>query len=293
MAQQPSSERHAAVSAYWDLLNRQLSEEAARGNSNTLDITVESAIHATIGRCTFSLDPPELLDFDLHSFWRTIFLAAQNFHADNPKQDTLLRYILYVREYGTVIRKASTTGIEPVLARTSNGQRIWTDLPFLAEDLYEWRRKEWTNMSTIQRGNISSFIARLVSVGVCGNALSGCALLNFREALETPSRSSASNSGHEPSIQDLMGPLCSWLVYAGHKLTSLVSKSFNEFEDMEISSLGELALQAGVSEPGFNPRRWAFWKQRLVEIHKTGAVDGVSDVLKMMEDMDEEGNMTL
>ena len=111
-------------------------------------------------------------------------------------------------------------------------------------------------MSTIQRENISSFIARLVSVGVCGNVLSGCALLTFREVLETPSRSSAPNRGDESSIKDLMGPLCSWLVYAPHRLMSLVSQSFNEFEDKEISSLGELALQAGVSEPGFDPGQW-------------------------------------
>ena len=288
MAQQSNSKRHAAASTYWDSLDEKISEEAAQGNSNTLDITVESAIHATIGRCANSLDPPEILDFDIHSFWRTIFLAAQNFDADNPKQDTLLRYILYVREYGTVIRKASTTDNEIVLALTSNGQRIWTDLPFLVQDFYEWWFKDCMNMSTIQRLNISSFVARLVSVGICGNTLSGCALMTFRDALETPRRSTSSDGGHELPIEDLLPALSSWLVYAPHKLTSLVGNSFNDFEDIRVSALGELALQAGVSEPGFNPSRWAFWKGRLADIYKTRAVGEASTILQMMEDRDEE-----
>jgi hypothetical protein len=39
MAQQSSSERLAKGLAYWDLYNARISEEAAKGDSNTLDTT--------------------------------------------------------------------------------------------------------------------------------------------------------------------------------------------------------------------------------------------------------------
>jgi hypothetical protein len=236
-----------------------------------------------LGHCIDPQDPTEL-----HSFWRDIYLTAQNFHCDNPKQDTLLRHILYVREYGIANRGRNKIGEEPGFARISNNQTIWSDLPYLIQDFYELWSKDSMNISGIQRRSLSSFVARLASVGVCGNAFTGFALMAFRDALETPRRLTSWDSGHELPIEDLLPALASWLVYASHKLTLLVSQSFNDFEDVKVSSLGELAKQAEVSEPGFNSSRWAFWKKRLNEIIKSDATSEAYYILQMMKDKDHE-----
>ena len=288
MAQPVSSERLRSVTAYWEALHKTLVEHVATdGNANTLDVTSESAIWATTGRAIESKDPPELLDFDLHSFWSTILLAAQNYDWDNPKQDTLFRQVLYVRELG-VLHKLPKTDEGPIVAQTSNGQRIWIDLPFLVQDVYRtWLTDFWT-MSTTQRKNLSSFVARLASVGVCGEALVGCMLLSFREALETPRRLTSADPGSDVPVEDLLPALLAWMRFAPHKLYLLVRKSFNNFPDVQVAAPGELALQAGFDTSGFSAARWAFWKMRLAEMEKIGGGSGARHLEQLMEQIEIE-----
>ena len=64
-------------------------------------------------------------------------------------------------------------------------------------------------MTTDQRRNLASFIARLAAVGVCGNTLTGCAVLLFRDLLETLRKittleSTTSETELQISIEELL-----------------------------------------------------------------------------------------
>ena len=89
MTEQPNSELPDKHAQYWDSLNAKILEEASKGELNTLDQTIESIIYTIPYQSIPILDPPELLDFEVHHLWFTLFMAAKNFHGDDPKQDTL------------------------------------------------------------------------------------------------------------------------------------------------------------------------------------------------------------
>jgi len=127
-----------------------------------------------------------------------------------------------------------------VVATASNGQKVWVDLPYLADDL----RKRWiehSNMAFQQRINLAAFTARLASVGVCGNALGPCALLLFRDALEVPRMLAKSNpatlDANQVSIEELLPAVNAWMTVASYKLINLTPRSVNEYA-VEDSSFG-------------------------------------------------------
>ncbi len=70
--------------------------EALKGNSNSLDEHIYSAIYAIDGR-VHSMDPPLILDYDIHDLWHLFIEAAKNYDIDNTKQDKLVFQILYIR----------------------------------------------------------------------------------------------------------------------------------------------------------------------------------------------------
>jgi hypothetical protein len=205
--------------------------------------------------------PFEIFEIELHDLWYTIIQAAKNYDHFNAKQDTLLRQILSAREMGTLTRTVMIGGSnETVIAQTSAG-RIWSGLPFLRQDIRDaW--KESLDLSIDHRRNLAAFIAKLVSVGTCNDGLAGCALLTFRDALETPRRLTASENGSEVPVADLLPAVAAWLLSASDKLIALSSTAFHEF-DPEFAVLGELAHNAQVTPGGFSPARWKFWKGRL------------------------------
>lgn len=272
----------ASAKSYWALIDQSVSQEACEGDRNTLDGTMVTGVWTTIGRDV----PyhPRLLDFTVHSFWRTVLLAAQNYEAQNPKQDLILRHILVAREIGALTREAERVGEEPVLALTSNGQRLWIDLPFLVEDFYRSWLADSMDILPDQRRNLAAFIARLASVGVCGDELMGCALLVFRDVFETPRKLISADSGSEVSVEDLLPAVAAWFDFAHHKLHGMVERSYGEFADAEAAALGQLASNGGISQPGFSPSRWSFWKQRVAEMSQSGRIPEASRSLQVLTD---------
>lgn len=168
MAPEPTIELLQSTERYWNFHRARAAEEAAKGDENTLDITIDSAIHITGTRSHH----PLLADHKIHGFWYNFIKAAKFFTCNNPKQNTLVRQVLYVREIGMVTAKVRETD---AILQTSDGQKAWSDLPCLIEDLETACADD--SMSATHRINLQSFIARLTSVGICGDAgeiVSGC-----------------------------------------------------------------------------------------------------------------------
>jgi len=171
-------------------------------------------------------------------------------------------FILRAREMGTLSQTISgINGAQnTVITQTSDGN-IWTDLPFLVKGFHAaWA--DSNKLSVEHRKNLSSFLARLVAIGICNNALAGCALMAFRDALETPIPLETSHSNSGRTLEDLLPALHMWLLFAPDKLIRLSEEKF-DLQNPETALPGKLALDAGITEGGFSPPRWRFWKTRL------------------------------
>lgn len=79
-------------------------------------------------RYTAFTKPIILFEWDMHDLWYIIIQAAKVTNADDPAQDRLVAQLLYAREMGTLRRRTISTEEEAI---TSDGLRIWTDLPYL------------------------------------------------------------------------------------------------------------------------------------------------------------------
>jgi len=226
------------------------------------------------------------LDRHLHHLWQIVIKLAKNTHFDDSKQDSLVRWILSIREMGVLTDPKNTS----VVAKASNGQRLWVDLPYLADEV----RKSWIihlSMTVEQRANFASFIARLVSVGVCSNALAVCGLLLFRDTFEIPRQLKKTDSGllesKDISVEELLPAVRSWTDYASFKLVSLTLKSFNEYS-AEDSDLGQLIEDRSITH-GFSSYRWDFWKKRLVQFIEVGYEPVASEAAEIIRQMAVEG----
>jgi hypothetical protein len=259
MANTQAVEKHFAKMRDWII------SEGAKGDAHSLDETISSAIYAIIGQATLQ-GRSYSLDNNLHEFWHMFIEAAKNYHCDNPKQYKLVHQILYVREIGTLLCSVPQDGERQCLAaEVSNGQKIWSDLPYLVQDVNKVWLEDSLNMSTDHRCNFASWIARLAAVGVCGDAFTGCALVLFRDALETPRRVTVADDGLEVPIQDFLPALNAWLYYASHKLWLMSVKSFRTL-DPEMLGLGLLVKESVITCDAFSTSRWDFWRTRLIQI---------------------------
>lgn len=216
-----------------------------------------------------------LFEYDLHDLWYLIIQAAKITSADHPAQDRLASQVIHIREMGVISRKTSKPQEEDTIgdfreeALTSKG-RIWVDLPFLVDEI----REAWgKTMPHRQRHNLSAFVARLTSWGICDPDISLCAIWILRDTLESPrplvgmDDSQSNKDGHELNqdtpISMLLPAAVSWFEYCGYKLETLCIIN----QDFELSTIGDLARDANVSPAsGFSVSRWHFWKSRLEEI---------------------------
>lgn len=272
-------------------------QEAQRGNNHTLDITVQSHIPVLTFRYVHTTIPMSLIEAEIHHLWYTVIEAAKHWDATNPKQDTLVRYLLSARARGTLTRPLVTVvadgpnangGNRQDATAFSDGSMFWSDLPFLGQDLMEeWKQRFYTaeyDGGNILRSNLAAFLGRLVSVGIWKGP-AACALSLFRETLETPrplvSTADAKDSGKDTvlPIKTLVLALQQMLCHSEGVIINLSNKSVDiadSFLSPEFSGLGELAIQSGLSSPGYSPDRWCFWIKRLKELAKCEYPD-VSD----------------
>lgn len=96
--------------------------------------TIRGSVLNTNYRYTSWTHPIAEFEWDVHELWYIFIQAARITAADDPAQDRLVAQLLYARSLGTLRR--TTTGTEEE-AITSDGARIWTDLPYLVSDVRE------------------------------------------------------------------------------------------------------------------------------------------------------------
>lgn len=250
-----------------------------------------------------------MLDIDMHDLWHTYWHGAINTDPDSPKLDRLALHVVQIREQRALVRgskpdcgiRKGRGGIpedERFQAITSDGGRIWTDLPFLVQDMIA----HWTNdsaaMSSSQRLSGAQFLSLLAAAGAAaGDALCGVALVTLREALETPRplgrltppERDPERQMEDLSIADLLPAANAWLFTAGRKLAQLSEEERNQFP-VEVGKLGELvfsslppdipgAASAGrlwesPRHAGFSPQRWIWWLRRLEELASLASRNG-------------------
>jgi hypothetical protein len=221
------------------------------------------------------------IESDLHDTWDSFIYAAKVLPSTSSEHDRLVTLILNARELGQFTRK-NERGIEE--ARLSNGQRLWTDLPYLAQDLQAFWMDESMSLTPTERKSLSVFTAKSCASGICSADLALCALWLFKEALETErpvSNPSAENppsndtlADSQVSISDLVPALVQWMKHSNHKLASLCAGSSGSpgtaIHNSSKTSPGPLARRAQIAQEGFSLERWLFWRQRLGDLYLTG-----------------------
>ncbi|TGO65515.1 hypothetical protein BCON_0002g01000 [Botryotinia convoluta] len=240
--------------------------------------------------------PIELYEYDLRELWYMCVQGARLIAAEHPTQDRLVSQVLHTREMGVLSRKSGDAKEEGKrddheleIASTSDGN-IWSDLPFLVEEI----RAAWTlspSIPTVQRHNLSAFIARLASVGVRDPELCLVAIWILRDTLETPRplTSGAKAPSHDSkqrltTIADLLPAAIVWFQYCGHKIESLCI--LNQDFESGFSETGELAQKAQIMpDSGFSVARWIFWRDRFEEISRCGNEEVAPLALKAWKTM--------
>ncbi|KAF2673551.1 hypothetical protein BT63DRAFT_421689 [Microthyrium microscopicum] len=258
-----SEEDSQSRKSYYAMLHESIDSEAAAGNDNTLDVTIGSGIYATLARCAISNDSPAAFDFEMRSLAYTTYQAAKNYDWKNPKQERLVFLLLQAKNIGTLNRKYTDNAgnVFSEAAQTSNGARIFADMPFFVEDFLHMWVRDLSSLSPEQRRDLAAFMAKLVSVGF-SDKLAVVGLWLFRRVFESP-------------VHELDGPalhwmeaVSAWYMYAGHKLMSLCGSDFSDMPE-EFAVPGELAQAAGIEGTGFSVARWKFWQERVKEICRT------------------------
>lgn len=289
IAMEQEAEALQRLQAALRVSNGHIDQEAQRGDNHTLDITVRSHIPALTFRYVHTTIPSTLIEAELHHLWYTVVQAAKHWDAANPKQDTLVRYILYARARGTLTRPLvnaeadgpSVSGGDRLdVIPCSDGGRFWSGLPLLGQDLVdEWTQRFYTanyDDGNNLRSNLAAFVGRLVSVGIW-HGPAACVISLFRETLEM-SRPlvlamavDTSENGKDTRlpVQNLVFALRQMLYYSEGNIIDLSNNSAHIADPVlspDMSGLGELAVQSGLSSSGYNPDRWHFWVQRLQEL---------------------------
>ncbi|KAM0234976.1 hypothetical protein ACHAP5_009880 [Fusarium lateritium] len=234
-----------------------------------------------------------LIEAEIYHLWYTVIQVAKHWDGTNPKQDTLVRYLLSARARGTLTRPLVTIDADgseakggdrqDVIACTDGG-KFWFDLPLLGQDLMEeWNQRFYTADYDGEKDlqlNLAAFVGRLVSVGIW-NGPAVCTLSLFRETLETSRplvlAADTKQNGKDTTlpIESLAPALQQMLCHSEGIVIDLCNKSVDiaGSSPLAVSRLGELAVKSGLSSPGYNPDRWCFWTKRLEELAKCGVPD--------------------
>jgi len=256
------------------------------------------------------------VDERLHDLWDELIHIAKVTPADSAEHDRLVTLVLEARELGSFARKIVENGEDrQEEAVLPDGQRLWSDLPFLVQALQDFWTKESMALVSTERESLSVLTAKLCAVGVCPAELSRCALWLFKETLETErplvhlqgamSGGDSKDSSSHPSIADLLPACLAWLRYNNFKLAKLSVANDNHdpasgiSTDRVFTTPGDLASDANVTQDGFSVARWLFWRRRFNELHRaanatdnTGTVDLNQQVAKLTRACFEEAVLT-
>lgn len=207
-----------------------------------------------------------LFETEIHDLWEQLIQLAKLTPADDPAHDRLVSLTLWARELGAL--RIKQNGKDGKLI-TPEGLEVWTDLPYLEEDMQEaWQKS--MDLTPVERHNFAAFTARLMAVGVSDTGFGLCALWLLRETLETPRPLTKPENGDEISVAELLPACLAWFEYCNFKLLRLaVDSDFNGVNFYpHLSAPGELAREADVEQLGFSVPRWLFWRRRFKELSR-------------------------
>jgi hypothetical protein len=215
------------------------------------------------------------IDECLHDAWDELIHIAKGISSESPEHDRLLALVISVRELGLFKRKpiGATPDVEEEVAIFANDQRLWTDLPYLAQDFQNFWIHESMSLPASERENLATLTAKLCAAGICSVDLAWCALWLFKEVLETDRPEGENSKDSRPSLSDLLPVCVEWLNYGNFKLAKLCADNCQSAAGKTYPasmSPGPLALKANIKQQGFSVARWLFWRQRLGELYLSG-----------------------
>lgn len=216
------------------------------------------------------------MEEQLRDVWDELIHAARTLPAESPELDRLVTLVLEVRELGLIGRvKSDAHGREDAVL--PNGQRLWSDLPYLAHELQDSWANESTGFTVRERTSLAALTAKLCAVGVCAADVALCGLWLFKEALETDRPpSDGGDTGQGPWLLQLLPACLEWLSHGSYKMAMLSADNHLPTRRHLTTAPGPLAVQANVTGQGFSMDRWLFWRRRLGELY-LGGVQGVSE----------------
>lgn len=196
-------------------------------------------------------------------------------HIDKPDHDGLVLDILRIQGLGPLTRPAPwLPGID--IARTVDGT-LWNDLPFLVPDMTKYWLESSGAMSSAQRLNFSTFLAKLTATRVCKDRVCQIALhlfcYTFEKAREIRDTEKLEDENtrrrlHDLDYANLLPSACAWIKIAGPNLILLSDAHWSDCPS-EIGQGGTLFVESEFGNrcpKGFTPWRWMFWLKRLHEI---------------------------
>jgi hypothetical protein len=230
------------------------------------------------------------IEDSLHDAWDELFYIAKGTPCDSSEHDRLLVLVMTVRELGkfTRQRKCTTSASVEDVAVVSNGQQLWVDLPYLAQDLQSFWFNESMDLPMTERKNLAVLTSKLCATGVCSVELASCALWIFKEVLETDRTVKEGSQSPPPSLSDLLPACIEWLNYGNFKLALLSADNCNpaiEGDNKIPTSAGPLAVRANITQQGFSVARWVFWRKRLGELYLSGDQEVAKSARKGFEIM--------
>lgn len=222
---------------------------------------------------------PEALNLEesLHDLWDELIHAAKILPPDSADIDRLVLLILEARALGCLTRSATDTVSQtPGDGVLSNGQRFWSDPPYLVQELQDAWTKESTGLTSRERESLAVLTAKICVVGVCPAELNHCALWLFKQTLEVQRPfTDVSSPGEDvspnttPTGADLLPACLAWLRYNKTTLAKLTVANVCPVPSVPTTP-GDLAVHGNVTQDGFNVTRWLFWRQRFKELYHCG-----------------------
>jgi hypothetical protein len=179
-------------------------------------------------------DGVDSLEGYLHSISYAYYELARLAPHESAEQDRLVLDVVRIQGLGPLTRSVSGNyGID--IARTVQGT-LWNDLPFLATDMADFWVNNCAPMSSVQRLNFASFLAKLASTRVSNHRVCQIALILFRSTFEeTRALCRLENQDKEDpyrdirslAIADLLPAACAWIMEANHNLIQLSDVFWN------------------------------------------------------------------
>jgi hypothetical protein len=235
-----------------------IEEQAAKGDDSVIWDTFNGLLFTINGQYTTSDIPISVLEEEIHLLWYILIQAARNLSSNSKGQLHMVQSLLQARELGVITRtiKDEATNSEAQQTAETKDGRMWVDLPFLIKDIEAYWIANEITLDKAEKKNFTSFMAKLLALGIGVSVVASIALSSVSRALEVETSS--------PS-EDEIRLACTWFELAGDKLVILSTTSF-KCQTPGPHAIGPLVQKAGVTSQGFCSARWLLWMERMKQL---------------------------